>query len=177
MTEDQFWTIIDECREKCDGEVECQAAQLIERLSREPEKAIAEYQAHFLRFMDQAYDARVWAAGSLLDELSDDGFTDFRAWLISRGRNPYFRCLANPEELTEIATPGERVTAEEINSVAYKAYSTKTGRSDFFERFHFDFSPTLKNEALAWKTVQGFPDPEKLCSLFPQLCRRFGTPS
>jgi hypothetical protein len=177
MNEDQFWGIIERSRDKCNGEVESQAAELIRELSLLPEESIADYEAHFLRFMERAYDARLWAAGCILDELSDDGFTDFRAWLISRGRDAYFHCLENPEKLADFAVPGGRVTAEEINSVAYRAYSTRTGRQDFFERFSFEFSPSLKNQTLSWKTAEGFPDPERLCSLFPQLCRRFGAPS
>jgi hypothetical protein len=32
--------------------------------------------------------------------MSDDGFTDFRYWLISRGRDVYERALADPDSLT-----------------------------------------------------------------------------
>lgn len=174
---DQFWEIIERSRDSCHGEVECQTTELIKNVTLLTENAIFDYQVHYLKFMELAYDARLWAAGSILDELSDDGFTDFRAWLISRGRDVFFRCLTDPEALVDIVVLGERVTAEGISSVAYKAYMARTGRTDFFERYSFNFAPILRNEGLSWKTVEGFPDPGKLCLLFPRLWGRFGIPS
>lgn len=177
MDQLEFWGIIDASRQSSPDDLQGQAGALVRVLTAMPVNSIVDFERHFLRFMANAYDARLWAAGCILDELSDDGFTDFRAWLISRGQDVYARCLDDPQHLAQVVAPGERVTAEEINSVAFKAYAAKTGRDDFFTRFHFEASTPLKNPSLSWQAKEGYPDPERLCVLFPRLCERFGRPT
>ena len=45
----------------------------------------------------------LWTAASLMcDGCSDDGFTDFRAWLIAQGKDAYMSALADPDSLAEL---------------------------------------------------------------------------
>jgi hypothetical protein len=176
MNEDLFWELIDAARLEADGEIESQVAALEKKLSLMSLQAIVDFQNLFVRFLDHAYDERLWAAGNILDELSDDCFHDFRAWLISRGKDAYFRCLDNPESLADIVAPGDRVTAEEMNAVPGSAYRQKTGQ-DVSELFSpRSREPELKNSSLIWKTPEGHSDPERLCALYPKLCALFGKP-
>src|SRR4051794_34892070 len=131
MDEIGFWKLIDTSRNEADGDAEKQVAALVRELSRMPVEEIISYEELFIHYLDQSYDTRLWAAGNIIDELSDDGFLDFRAWLVSRGRDAFVRCLKDPEELTAVAKVGEMVTAEEMGIVSHRAYKLKTGTDDF----------------------------------------------
>lgn len=46
-----------------------------------------------------AYKYGLWSAVRLMGHATDDGFTDFRAWLISQGKEAYFAALKEPDTL------------------------------------------------------------------------------
>src|SRR4051794_334529 len=114
MTDAQFWKLIDASRTHA-HDVEEQAKLLTDELTKCDVIELLDFRRSFSWYLQDANDERLWAAGTIIDELSDDGFYDFRAWLISRGKEAYFHCLKDPEELCEYATPGERITAEELH--------------------------------------------------------------
>ncbi|QRK09060.1 DUF4240 domain-containing protein [Archangium violaceum] len=60
---------------------------------------------------------------------SDDGFTDFRSWLISMGRRVFENALSNAESLIEVVdAPGlEDIFFEEFRYVPEQAYEELTG--------------------------------------------------
>ena len=90
MDDADFWKLIDASRLEAGGDVEEQVAVLTRELGRMPVEEIVSYENHFVHYLDEAYDERLWAAGYILDELGDDDFSDFRAWLVLRGRDPVF---------------------------------------------------------------------------------------
>ncbi|MDD4496516.1 MAG: DUF4240 domain-containing protein, partial [Eubacteriales bacterium] len=55
---------------------------------------------------DMADTGGVFAASCFFnDYMSDDGFNDFRMWLISRGRDTYMAALKNPDTLADLEMP------------------------------------------------------------------------
>jgi hypothetical protein len=61
------------------------------------------------------------------DGCSDDCFRDFRGYVISLGRGPYERALANPDSLASVAQDAEAGDWENADNVAPDAYSSVTG--------------------------------------------------
>lgn len=56
----------------------------------------------FDRMMDKAYSWPLWAAAYIINGgCSDDAFMDFRASLISRGRQAFDRAISDPESLAD----------------------------------------------------------------------------
>ena len=53
-----------------------------------------------------AYKYGLWSAVRLMGHATDDGFTDFRAWLISQGKEAYFAALKEPDTLADL-DPGD----------------------------------------------------------------------
>ncbi len=60
---------------------------------------------------------------------SDDSFTDFRACLVSLGRERYFAALENPDSLADIVGQPDvpYMTAEGFQYVAGEVYEEKSG--------------------------------------------------
>lgn len=104
-----FWQLIDEAREAGGGDPRKQSALLVEILARLPENEIIEFDNLFTELMDKAYTADLWDAAFIINcGCSDDGFSEFREWLIGRGREIFDNALADPESLVNVAEFGNK---------------------------------------------------------------------
>ena len=127
MTLDRFWNIIADSRRdfdpaRFDGNMALQAGRLTQLLRAMPAEEVEAFDGLFGRLYFDAYRWDLWAAAYIIEGgCSNDGFMDFRFWLISMGREVYEAAMADPESLAEIAArPGIEVTRfEEFGSIAY----------------------------------------------------------
>ncbi|MGW4648678.1 DUF4240 domain-containing protein [Kitasatospora sp. NPDC004289] len=98
MEIDEFWQIVETARRQ-PGPVD--EALVGELTKRSPEEVVA-FQGHLDRLREAVYRWDVWAAAYLLHGgCSDDGFMDFRAGLITLGRDWYERAAASPDALAD----------------------------------------------------------------------------
>ena len=127
MNKEQFWRIVEDVRSSADPRD--QGAILFalqEQLRKLPSAEIMEWQEIFQFYDDAAYRDELWAAsGAMGAHCSDDGFMDFRSWLISQGRDVYMAALRDPESLAEVDTEGQSLNFEEYAYVAPKAYAQR----------------------------------------------------
>jgi hypothetical protein len=142
MLESEFWALVDQSREAAGGRVGAQARELERLLTGRSAEDLIAFDRIFqtLRVRANRYD--LWDAGFLVDNgMGDDGFRDFRAWLISRGRTVYEFVLADPENLADV--PGAR--AGEVNgelfSYAVDAAYEATHKADLPSEGPFDEEP------------------------------------
>lgn len=127
MNKEQFWRIVDDVRSSANHRD--QGAILFalqEQLRKLPSAEIMEWQEIFQFYDDAAYRDELWAAsGAMGAHCTDDGFMDFRSWLISQGRDVYMAALRDPESLAEVDTEGQSLNFEEYAYVAPKAYAQR----------------------------------------------------
>ncbi len=127
MNKEQFWRIVEDVRSSADPRD--QGAILFalqEQLRKLPSAEIMEWQEIFQFYDDAAYRDELWAAsGAMGAHCADDGFMDFRSWLISQGRDVYMAALRDPESLAEVDTEGQSLNFEEYAYVAPKAYAQR----------------------------------------------------
>jgi uncharacterized protein DUF4240 len=169
MTMDEFWAIIDKSRagwddQRRDGNQRQQLHDLKELLSQLLPEEVVGFERHLERMFHRAYRWDLWHAAFLVgDGCSDDGFMDFRGWLISMGRPNYERALAAVESLAEIATaPGvECVFFEGFTAVPLEVYEKQTGKE-------LDVKPQPSRPAGRRVPEAQFP------TRFPKLWRKFG---
>lgn len=141
MDDETFWAIVEAAREHgatwddtFDGRVE----GLRDELAKLSAEEILAFRDAFLVHSERAYTWELWAAAHVLGGgCSDDGFTDFRSWLISMGRQTYERALKDPDSLADIQFgPGREQDSffEEPAYVAAASHEAKTGRSIPWDR-------------------------------------------
>ncbi len=127
MNKEQFWRIVDDVRSSADPRD--QGAILFalqEQLRKLPSAEIMEWQEIFQFYDDAAYRDELWAAsGAMGAHCTDDGFMDFRSWLISQGRDVYMAALRDPESLAEVDTEGQSLNFEQYAYAAPKAYAQR----------------------------------------------------
>ena len=105
MNIDQFWEIIKESRtdadaENPDGNMDSQVEKLTGLLDALPSEEVKDFDLFFTQCMHEAYRWDLWGAAYIIEGgCSDDGFMDFRSWLISMGRDVYESALDDPESL------------------------------------------------------------------------------
>lgn len=78
--------------------------------------------------MDNAYDAALWDAAYIIGcGCGDDGFWDFRAWLIAQGQEIYEKALAVPESLIDMIDVEHNAQEGALIYVVMTAYQQKKG--------------------------------------------------
>ena len=124
MNKEQFWRIVDDVRISADPRDQgAILSALQEQLRKLPSAEIMEWQEIFQFYDDAAYRDELWAAsGAMGAHCTDDGFMDFRSWLISQGRDVYMAALRDPESLAEVDTEGQSLNFEQYAYAAPKAY-------------------------------------------------------
>jgi hypothetical protein len=168
MLKTEFWSIIDDSRKEAgdDGEQHVETLKVaLEEL--EPNDLIS-FQHWFDEYFNSADTWGVWGAAYVIGGgCSDDGFLDFKAWLVSRGEKTLTAAVANPDSLAKVVKPGEDCQVEGFQCAAQWIWTEKAGK-DFAD---FPLSPLASNKdgirGQAWSE-------DDLGKLFPKLSKKFG---
>lgn len=127
MDKETFWSVIGEVNRCVEGNDQEAVLETTQRKLMEFSAAdIARW--HEIRgvYMELAYRNDLWAACAATGtHCSDDGFIDFRSWLISQGRDVYMRVIQDPDSLAEVEIPKEGADFEAYGYVTINAYAQK----------------------------------------------------
>ena len=129
MDVEQFWKLIEQTHQISNGAPDKQAELLIDELAQLLEADILSYQSILDDMMDEAYIGGLWDVAFIMASgwgCSDDGFMDFRAWLIGQGKDVFEKALSDPETLVDIVEFGQETQWEELLYVAMYAYERGT---------------------------------------------------
>lgn len=128
MDLEQFWQLQEQTKVESDNNGERQAELLVAALVALGRRDIVDYRNLHRELHDAAYLGDLWTAASTIDcGCGNDGFMDFRSWLIGQGKQIYERALANPDSLADAVPLGAYTQVEPLLYVAYKAYRLLTG--------------------------------------------------
>lgn len=176
VNKDSFWTLIDQAKEHTGGPNEWLMEQLVDM---GPEQA-QKFDTIARVYMDLAYQYGLWAAASVMARYgcSDDGFIDFRAWLVGQGREVYMAALKDPNSLAD-APPYHDCQFDSLPHMGDYAYEELMGREVFQ-----DFDPaqySALKEELEKDIVYGdginYPyDQADIPAYVPRLCAKYLTP-
>ena len=106
---------------------------------------------------------------------SDDGFIDFRAWLIAQGREVYFAALADPDSLADVVPYGD-CRFEQLSYVGDYAYEQLTGKSAYDQTDWSAYEALLMKleQDIVYKDGIEFPrEGADLKKYLPRLCAKY----
>jgi hypothetical protein len=128
MDDAAFWQLTADTRAESGNDTGRQSELLEERLSRLPGPQIVDFGRIRHELDQRAYSWDIWGAAYVIDDgCSDDCFRDFRAYLISLGRDAYEAALRDPDSLAPIVQDAEQGDWENADNVAPDAYESATG--------------------------------------------------
>ena len=127
MNKDAFWALIDKVNTEAKNAGHVEVLELTEKMLLElPSSEIAIWHSIQKEYANIAYRNDLWAAyGAITGRCSDDGFIDFRSWLISRGHDMYVDALQSPDSLAKYDFAFSEVEFESYGYVASYAYAKK----------------------------------------------------
>ena len=122
INKDSFWKLIQSAKETCGQDMDAMMDFLKDRLvSMGPEQA-QNFHDILHAYEDLADKFGLWDAAGVMKGYgcSDDGFIDFRAWLIAQGRDTYLSALADPDSLAEVIPYGDcPLDGERVGEMVY----------------------------------------------------------
>ena len=161
-----FWQLTADTRAESGNDTGRQSELLEERLSRLPGPQIVDFGRIRHELDQRAYSWDIWGAAYVIDDgCSDDCFRDFRAYLISLGRDVYEAALRDPDSLAPVVQDAEQGDWENADNVAPDAYESATGED--FPADDSDLSGDPSGEP--WDDE----DQEALVQRYPALAAKF----
>jgi hypothetical protein len=178
LEQDEFWNLVERVRKRFEADppnvlARFQCERYADLLARELQDMspleLASFQDHVQRAIAEAYTSGVYAASYLvLGGGSWDGFYDFRAWLVSQGREDHRKAVAEPDSLAEVCvSPVLDYECNAIRGVAKDLYAARTGQVMKWRSDPGDLDQPLPGEP--WEV-------EDLPKLLPRLARIHFTP-
>jgi hypothetical protein len=168
MNTQDFWDLIDKTRSASAGNSDKQAELLVGELAKLSEVEILGYQEILDDLQDEAYIAELWEVAYILEMgCGDDGFMDFRAWLIGQGKDVFDKALADPESLVDLVEPGQETKSAALLYVGLHAYEQKTAKGGETMPRTKGFKPRPKLKGIPSK------DEDSMLKRFPKAKEKF----
>jgi hypothetical protein len=175
MRTDDFWAVIERAtadRPASPADVAKRAAA--ELAAGDPAEIVA-WDRHLGKVMSASGKEDLWAAAYLINGgCSEDGFDNFRGWLIAHGRDAVAGAVREPDSLAGMpaikaaADSGAVFEAEEVLTIAASAYAEATGE----ELPPAETPPTRPDPAELWD----FDDEDEMRRRLPRLASLFLEP-
>ncbi len=169
MNDQQFWSLIDSSRESAKGDPYAHIEALTSALAQLQEAEIIDFDRHFTERYHNAYSWDLWAGAYIIGGgCSDDGFMDFRSWLISKGQKAYDKALADAQSLVQVIKDvDDECQIEGFQYAAPQAWAQVTGKDD--ADFPHSTAANHPNDPTGNRWQE-----DDLPALFPKLWRKFG---
>jgi hypothetical protein len=161
MDEILFWGLIKKARTTSDS-IARQMEALSSDLSNFKASEIKNFQKLLDEKMCEAYHWDLWALAYIAQGgCSDDGFVDFRAWLILQGQEFFKLALTDIRKVLDEVPWGQGAQVEGLQGVAGVAYEWRTGKSLLPGKV-----PPCRLKGVAWKV-------QDLEILYPEVYKHY----
>lgn len=176
INQDSFWDLIHEAKNACGQDMDAMLAYLKDRLVSMGPTQAQNFHDIIHAYEDLADKFGLWDAAGIMNEYgcSDDGFIDFRAWLIAQGREVYFAALADPDSLADVVPYGD-CCFEQLSYVGDYAYEQLTGKSAYDQTDWSAYEALLMKleQDIVYKGGIEFPrEGADLKKYLPRLCAK-----
>ncbi len=168
LDETIFWNIVDSSVKNTKNQ-DAQERFLVKEIEKLTPKQMIGFRLRTDKLLYDTYNSEMWCAGYIMNGgCSDDGFEYFRNWIISRGKDTYYKAKENPDSLISEFLEGEEYyDFESFWYVALTAFENKTGK-ELYDYISDDFKTNegnYPNFEFTWKEEE----PETMKAICPKL--------
>lgn len=142
---DLYWQIIENSLQEAES-LEEQEENLIKELKELTAEDIIGFRLRTEFFLYQSYTSELWCAASIMNEgCDDDGFQNFRLWLISQGKQIFSDAMMDPDNLAKYFEEGfnedDFYEFEMFGNVANEAFLSLFDKDihDFIDYHNFEY--------------------------------------
>ncbi|MEW5677229.1 DUF4240 domain-containing protein [Flavobacterium enshiense] len=169
LDENIYWNIITTSLKKTDNQDD-QEQSLINEIEKLTPKEIIGFRLRTDKLLYDTYNSEIWCAGYIMNGgCSDDSFEYFRNWVISRGKETYYKAKENPDSLiSEVNGDMEYYDFEGFWYVALEAFNRKTGK-DLYDYIDNDNFKTNEGNYPQINFNWEEEEPESMRRICPQL--------
>ena len=173
INKDTFWELIAQAKEHPGGPSEWLMEQLVDLGPAQAKK----FDDIACAYTSLAYQYGLWTAASVMERggCTDDGFIDFRGWLIAQGKDVYMAALKDPDSLAD-APDYQDQRFDCLPHMGNRAYEELTGREIYedFDPARYDALKGLLKQDIVYGDGIGYPyDAADAPAYLPRLCRRY----
>ena len=180
MSKSDFWELIAGAKKECGQNMDASSQWLAGQLIARGPQQTQDFHDILNGYLNLSYQYGLWTAASLMCEngCSDDGFIDFRAWLIAQGEEVYMAALADPDSLADVEAYGG-CQFEELLYTGNETMKHLTGK-DAYENTDPDAYKALVAELRKGITYgEGVDYPyewDEVEEYLPRLCEKYLEP-
>lgn len=144
LDEDTYWGIIENSLKDNSSPAD-QELFLVNEIEKLTPKEMIGFRLRTDKLLFDSYTSDLWCAAYIIDGgCSDDGFEYFRCWLISRGKETFYKAKANPDSLINLVKENEgSYEFEGFWYVAINAFKNRTGE-DLYS--YIDYNQFVTND-------------------------------
>jgi len=176
LEEEKYWTIVKKSLVNFKNEEE-QTKKLVDELKKLSVKEMIGFALRTEKLSNEIYTSDMWCAAYIVNGgCSDDGFEYFRSWIISKGKEAFYRIKEKPDAFIEYANLEiDAYDFEQFNYVALDAFKELTGE----HIYDFIDYPTFRKTEKKSTRIQfnwSEENPDSIKTICPQLFDKFLAP-
>ena len=139
LNEEQYWNLVDNSLQLTQDQ-DKQGQYLVSEIKKLSLQEMIGFNLRTAHLLNDMYTSEMWCAGYIMNNgCTDDGFEYFRCWIISRGKEVYYKAKANPDYLVNEVVAGCDLYEFELFGVAAdEAFEETTGEEllDYIDYDH-----------------------------------------
>jgi len=169
LDEDLYWSIIAKSLQHTNNQDD-QEQFLIKEIGNLTPLQMVGFRLRTDKLLYDTYNSEMWCAGYIMNGgCSDDGFEYFRNWVISRGKETYYRAKENPDNLISEVDPDlEMYDFENFWYVALQAFQLKTGK-DLYDYIDYENFTMTEGQYPQFEFTWQEENPESMKKICPAL--------
>ena len=180
MSKSDFWELIAGAKKECGQNMGSSINWLTSQLIARGPQQTQDFHDILNGYLNLSYQYGLWTAASVMERggCTDDGFMDFRTWLVAQGKGVYMAALKDPDSLADVEAYGG-CQFEELLYTGNETMKHLTGK-DAYENTDPDaykaLTAALKKDIVYGEGVNYPYEWDEIEAYFPRLCEKYLEP-
>ncbi|MDG2431033.1 DUF4240 domain-containing protein [Flavobacterium sp.] len=169
LDEEVYWGIIEHSLKESTSP-EDQEIYLVNEIEKLSPKEMIGFRLRTDKLLFDSYTSDLWCAAYIMDGgCSDDGFEYFRCWLISRGKDTFYKAKENPDSLIDLVKEERGIYEfEGFWYVAVNAFKNATDK-ELYSYIDYDAFVTNDENYPLLNFTWNVDEPQSMKKVCPQL--------